>query len=93
MEKHHNGMKKKISRCRIEHKTGETVIWNNKFQMEGGHYNHDNYKMSGPCNIRPNLVWNTRRIHLQKLAKSYKTTKKCYISENIHFCTAHPLIK
>ena len=29
----------------------------------------------------------------QNLAKSYKTTEKCYISENTHFCTAHILNK
>ena len=28
-----------------------------------------------------------------KIAKSYTTTKMCYISETTHFCTAHPLIK
>ena len=48
-------------------------------------------KMSGPFKIRPNLVCNTCRIHLQKLGKSYKT-KKCYISENT-FLHSLPLNK
>ena len=35
------------------------------------------------------LNWMMSRIHHQKVAKSYKTTKKCYLSENTHFCTIY----